>query len=363
MADIFDNAISDGFAAQGLSSTAAPASVTSAPAGPAPIVDTTPPQLTTPTIEPSVAPAPKLDLGSDDKVSIDDFKDAFSKTQVRPDGQTPRAESMESRDGVLTELMIPKEQWPLFRKMGNESFNHVKEIIKQQRVTEGELATLKKAPQQSNTLPASYYEHEDGYTLHPEVRKAQATAQQANYELQHWQQQFMKIEAGDDWQDLDIDAKGQYVTKEMQSSSQAKLAVLGYLQQAKQILGEQSQYVNNVKSNWKQYHQQYVNGFKQAEDSYFPQYVKSADNPYINTMHKLLAEKGQGTNPLSGMFAKMYAFTMEQKAELDSMKQARAATKVNAQPPSSAFNGSAVGHTGDDDKVSVDMFKQVLARR
>lgn len=364
MPDIFETAISDGLAAQGLTQSSTPSVPVDSITPPTP-VDTAPPPVEVAKVADT---APSDAAPAEDKVSINDFKDAFSKVQVRPEIKTSevvqqKVESVESRDSVLTELMIPKEQWPLFRKMGNESFNHVKEIIKQQRATEAELTTLKKAPpQQSNTLPASYYEHEDGYTLHPEVRKAQQTAQQANYELQHWQNQFMKIEAGEDWQDLDIDAKGHYVTKDMQASSQAKLAVLNYIQQAKQILNEQSGYVNNVRQQWKQMHQQYVNSFKQAEDSYFPQYAKAADNQYISTMQKLLAEKGQGTNPLAGMFAKMYAFTMEQKAELDSLKQAKAAVRVNAQPPSAAFNGGG-NPVPSDDVVSLDMFKTAMARR
>ena len=355
MSDIFATAINDGLAAQGLSKSAPV--VSQQPASPPPQqaakVDTAPPVLETPVVETPSTDITDVPTSTEDKVSIDDFKDAFSKTQVKAPLKVADAPSLtESRDTVLTELAIPKEQWPLFRKMGNESFNHVKEIIKHQRNTEAELATLKKVPAQNSN------------TLHPEVRKAQSTAQQANYELQHWQQQFMKIEAGEDWDDLDIDGKGNYVTKSMQSSSQAKLAVLNYMQQAKQILGEQSQYVNTVKAQWKQYHQQYVNGFKQAEDSYFPQYAKAQDNQYISTMQKLLAERGQGTNPLSGMFAKMYAFTMEQKAELDSFKQAKTSVKVNAQPPSSAFNGHGSTPTmADADKVSVDMFKQVMDRR
>ena len=356
----------------------------------APIVNTPTAAPAVPVPESTSTPEPSVD---NDKVSISDFGDAglkllTKKQDVKPSADikkpaaTPTTQSPaqqqpeppvapvvpETRDAVLTELNIPKEQWPLFRKMGNDSFNHVKEIIKQQAELKTQLEAAKKAvaPPNPNAIPPSYYEHAEGYTLLPQVKQAQQTAAQANYELKHWETQYLKIKAGEDWQDLDIDPKtGQYVTTNKTASPQAELNILGYMQNAKAVLSEQSGYVNQVKSQWAQQHNQVMQGFKAAEDQYFPQYAKDAEkNQYITTMNKLLDERGQQSNPLKGMFAKLYAFAMERNAEVEQLKAAQvsAAPKVVAQPPSSAFNGGANNGASSDDRVSIAEFEKYMKR-
>lgn len=361
MDDILSQSIDSGLAAFGKTAVAQPVSAANLPSArdtsaPPAVIDTTPPPLA-----PLIA-----DANADDIVSVADFGDLLKvKTPVAKSlDSAPIVErQVTSRDTVLTELNIPQEQWPIFRKMANESFNHVVEVVKKQRATEGELKVAKEQLGKQPTIPASWYEHEDGYTLHPTVKQASSIAQQANFELQHWNAQYDKIAAGEDWADLEMDAKGQYVTVTKQSSPSSQRDVLGYITQARAVLNEKAQYINNVKAEWKGFHSQYVNGFKQAEDTYFPQYKDSAaNNQHISTMQKLLAEKGQGNNPLNGMFAKLYAFTMEQKSEIDSLKTKSAVPAVVSQPPASAFNGSRA-RVEDSDMVSVDMFSNVINRR
>ena len=400
MADIFDQAIESGLASVGKTATAAPVRASEVPSsGPSSApTNTAPPQLDT-------MPSPKGQEGAKDdsalppvipppddaKVSLDEFGDAgrkiMSKEQrdnpkvtpqqqqqkvpdVKPPEQAkvtePPKDVVVSREAVLAELDVPKEEYELYKRMPNQTFDKVRDILKTNKELSTKLTEASKnAPP---TIPQSYYEHEEGYTLLPEVKQAQQIARQANFEAKHWEQQYINIKNGEDWFDLDIDSKtGQYVTTKKQASPQSELAVLQYLQQAKSVYGEKANYVNNVQQHWKTQSAQLRNSFKQAEDQYFPQYAKDADkNPQISSMTKLMAERGQANNPLVGIFARLYAHAMEQDAMIKSLKssQTTATSRVNSQPPSSAFNGAGtLGVISGDDKVSMDEFNAVLNRR
>lgn len=380
MPDIFDNAINDGLAAVGKTATALPLPANtpppSVPAPPAPSI-----KETVAPVETIQAPVVKDTSGADDKVSIEDFGDAFKKPAkvesakpaehkvepVKPAVQPLTQTKPDSRDAVLTELKIPAEKLDLFKRMPNDTFNEVVKVIKERQEKETEVATLNEKLKNSGQLPQSYFEHPEGYMLHPKVKEAQQIVTSASRELQHWNEQYDKIVAGEEWTDLDIDPKsGQYVFTKKAHSPAAQREVMGYIQNARQAIKDNAGYVEDVKSQWTHYHKQYVGAFQAAAEQYFPQYKGKTDNTYINTMHKLLAEKGQQSNPLTPMFAMMYASLMEAQQELTGLKAAKSSgTPVAAQPPSSAFNGGSSPKNAGEETVGEVMgqFNSIINAR
>lgn len=380
--DIFASAISDGMAAHGLSTGAPvvkPAEVTAPPAK----IDTTPPALdpVVPSAQPDNQQPPAAPSNDDagEKVSIDDFTKAFGdlpkapevKPVKQPDNnpQTPppnNPQQLPSREVQLKELGIPETKFDTFRKMSNEAFAEVVTMIKDSREKQTKLTEyetkVKEFENSKGKLPASYYEHPEGYLLHPEVKKAVGENQLVQKELAHWEKQYQAIEAGEDWEDMDYDAKGNPVFKKLPSNSQAKLAVLGYIQNARGILQQNSQYLHSVSTQWNQMHQQYVGTFANAADQYFPQFKGKSDNQYINTMNKLMAERGQGHNPLLPIFSRMYAALMDANSQLSALKAAPQKPQ-SQQPPSSGLNGGGNTQSNSADTVSVKEFEEVMNRR
>lgn len=369
--DIFAAAIQSGMTASGLQTGTPTVKASDVPsttpvAAPAK-VDTTPPQITTEPVKPQDTPT----IEPEDKVSLDDFKDVLGKLDkptpdVKVTKPTEVPTQLPSREVQLKELGIEPTKFEIFRKMSNDAFAETVSLIKAQKESQAKLTEyetkVKEFENSKGKLPSSYYEHPEGYLLHPEVKKAVSENQMVQKELAHWEKQFQAIEAGEEWEDMDYDNKGNPVYKKMQSNTQAKLAVLGYIQNARGILNQNSQYLQNVSTQWQQMHQQYVGTFASAADQYFPQYKGKADNQYINTMNKLMTERGQGHNPLLPIFSRMYASLMETNAQLNALKAAAPKAQPQ-QPPSSILNGGGNTDGSSDDMVSIKEFENVLNRR
>lgn len=124
-----------------------------------------------------------------------------------------------------------EEETRILKSMSNEAFNHVAPLLKNRK----ELERLK---------DATYLQHPDSYTLHPQYKQAQQQVYAARSEADAWQQQLIKIRSGEKWTPLvGVDPQtGKYIygperEPTVQDEEQVRLSMNRCLQ-----YGEQAQH-------------------------------------------------------------------------------------------------------------------------
>ena len=111
-------------------------------------------------------------------------------------------------DGLETE----QERFA-FKRMPNEVYAKVypayvkaKALEQTLKEKDQEIAQIKNSP-----MAKPFYDHEEGYRLSEEYKGAEKQYSQATTELQIRQQQLAKVEAGQEWQEIGVNDRGEYV--------------------------------------------------------------------------------------------------------------------------------------------------------
>lgn len=91
------------------------------------------------------------------------------------------------------------EEVKVLKSMSNDAFNYVAPILKSRK----ELERLK---------DATYLQHPESYTLHPEYREKQQLVFQAKREAAAWQEILVQIRKGEDWTPIvGVDEHGEFI--------------------------------------------------------------------------------------------------------------------------------------------------------
>lgn len=89
------------------------------------------------------------------------------------------------------------------KKMSNEAREYAVSVIKENR----ELSKLK---------GGEFLQHPEAYTLSPEFRELREQSFYAGQEAMHWEEQLIKIRAGQEWQNISYDPNGKMVVGPLQ---------------------------------------------------------------------------------------------------------------------------------------------------
>lgn len=316
-----------------------------------------------------------------DNISWDDFLPADEKVVkvvAEPKLETKPTESVvkqPSRAEILRQLGITEaEEVADFAEMSNNAFQRMKKTIQKQRELENRANNLEIEVKKPRTgdLPASYYEHPEAYQLHPEYTKVADTYQKAAQETQHWERQFSKIRKAEKWQDLEVDATGNLKLVEKEPDAESEIAVLGYIQNGRRLLQENSQKIEALKQTFKSRYDTTKSEIAAEEDKHFPAF-KDPDyankNQFYGVIKKALEERGLANDPLTGSFSKLYAVHMELRGKYSELlkQQEAKATVVTQQrqagPAAGNFKAGATPQTAkDNDRVSWAEFEAVTNR-
>lgn len=241
-------------------------------------------------------------------------------TQPQPDvTKAPVPPAPESRDSVLDKLGIPAESRGLFKAMANTSFDYVVNRLQELQTVNKAKAELEQRvstlSQSRVELPKTWYEHQDAFTLHPEYNTNLQQYQQAMREEQHWRNQLIRIERGERWQDLEVDAKGVVRTVEKEPTTEDKYAVTEWWNNAKaQARGAEAN-IHQLRDTFGARHNAMRQGIQARADKFFPQFVDEKarnSNEFYTGMNNVLKAEGLEGNVLSEMFCRMYAYLMEE---------------------------------------------------
>jgi hypothetical protein len=265
-----------------------------------------------------------------------------------------------SRDKIGAKAMardmtgIDEADIPLFKKMGNDSFDKLKPIYIAQKTAIQEKQQLQQQIDefQKVGVPKSYYQHPQAYTLSPKYNDLASRTRSAQAIQQHWAEQMARIRRGEEFVDLVEDGKGGIVRAQPRpATAEDEANVIGYL------TGAQTQYINaqtqlrQFEDGWTQSHQRDVQFLKSVEDQYFPGY--NDDKHPTKAVQKSILEslpESQRDNVLAPLLSKTGATNVllqnkvkELTTELNQLK-ARLGLQGKQQPrPGVAANGSAGG--------------------
>lgn len=305
----------------------------------------------------------------------DDFSDLKKKKEeVKP--EVKPVEELKPKEETKQELVIEKilegdklttEEQKLFKQMSPHAREYIKAEIRRRNEKieslQKEAEELKK--KSSNTIPDSYLEHPDAYTLDPNYKQISANAQVLQGLSDYFKQQLTKIKDGEEWEDLVQSADGKIIQVKKPASAEAEVSVLSRLQ-------ETSADLNNLRSAADQFIGQYQSrvktvkdGMKQLEDYYFPDY-KAPDfldkNEEAKLVVKKLNERGFGNNLLAPLVAKMYVANLANLRKIEELektngKAAKIAEQQKLAGPTSTNIHRTAAAPSDPDDVPFDMNK------
>lgn len=287
-----------------------------------------------------------------------------------------------SRAEQLKELGItdPKDIGML-KKMSNESFAYVTQLIRKSREYDGEigkykteLETLKtKTPEPHHP---TLYHHPEGYKLSPKYNETLSMVNKARGVLDHWVEQMAKIRRGEKWSGLQADKDGNIFVSDEESEGDARAEVyvskeLAVTQQflakyENQLQGIQESHINSRKAD-----EAFI---KQQEERFFPGY----DDPKHETAEaqKMLRERLPGSMqdyvPTS-IFVKTVANNAKfaqkvQQLEAELAKYKGAAKPANGQPTKNKFvagkpQSKQSSNPLQDDEITYEDFVRARNRR
>jgi len=219
------------------------------------------------------APEPKAN-------SVGAALDAFAKSKTETGFETlAKPVTPKARD--YSDL--PPEMVPLFKKMGDRSFDAFKPMYLEHQKLKKEFEALKATSEQSSK--ASFFDHEEAYQLSPEYKHLSQNSSLLDAEINHWQQQLVNIREGKKWQPIVLDDKGNPVIgAEEDPSPRAEAYIINGLNQAHNLKIDVNNKLQGIKGTFSAQHKGFVSGLQAVEKKVF----EGADQA---TLEKAMATK------------------------------------------------------------------------
>ena len=297
-------------------------------------------------------------------------KDAEKAEEVVPEKPTIAQRASEKSAASRDFSGLPQDTVPLFQKMSNEAFNHLKPFYLEALQTKQQLEETRNQLKQveNKELPQNYYEHPSAFVLSPDYAQAAQNAQLADSVLEHWRSQLDAIRGGaTEYQTLVKDpSTGQLViggNAKVEAGTQSRVEQIFFAanQQANQWRGKLSQ----VQESFQSKHQQAVNDLRNFEDSFFKVF-KDEKHPLQAAVKDTLSKMNPAfrANPLASFVAKSYVTI---NALTDLLAKQKSGAKTNAAKiaeaqkaagPLETGAGGSVAKKGSD--VSIEDFEKVM---
>lgn len=313
-------------------------------------------------------PTPKVEVKKDDKVV----------PEVKPEVKVEGAKLEAGKTKVVTTRDysgLPDTMVPLFKTMSNDAFNALKPFYLESVATKAKYDELLAKPAvQANgkpTLPDSYYEHPNAYTLTPEYAEAANNAQESQLVLEHWREQLDNVRAGaTTYNGLSRNTQGQIVYTapiKVDQRSQSHLESMFYncnnqASQFAQALGAVKQsFITKHTEGLAELSKYEKEMFKVYEDPKHPALPIIADT--LSKMHPAFRK-----NPLAPFCVKAAvtiqalsrALAAKEKPVTVATTERVAAAQAAAGPTASGQVAAEVAKKGDD--VTFDDFKVAMGK-
>lgn len=305
--------------------------------------------------------APTILKSSEFKKLEEEVEETKAPTSVKtpaPSKGTKNYEGLEVDDNIKL----------ILNKMSTDAFEYTKARLVELQNTKRKAAELETSISDyaKNGVPKSWEEHPEAYRLSPEYTKTTGLLDQARNEKEYWNQQWARIEAGEQWQDYRVGADGKLVPFMAEPTAQAKRVVEDRIQEMNHHIRTNQSKVDGLASEFKGRITARDARIRAREDGVFPTLKDDAvcqKNAYYTTLHNTLKEEGLENNPLAKTFCKLYATHMDvltkynQLVAAQSTKAGVAADRTKAGPSSSEINKGASSNGKGNQTLSVAGFR------
>lgn len=228
---------------------------------------------------------------------------------------------------------------PVLKALNNKQYKEMEPVLRD-LVTKANKSkeleeTLKKRP----TVPSYQHESPDAYRISPEYRKLEEDAQYGEFEVNHWQEQILRIEQGLPWNRLDYDANGRPTFSAVPVPENGKIDVESKARINAHLMALAPN-VAQIKANVNQFRQNYQASAKASSDlleeisqRIFPTLkdldkVTPEEKKWIEQTRQVIPDVFHGHPIVEKVLTRMAVFAQRQKNRLIKVMQENTALKA-----------------------------------
>lgn len=202
-----------------------------------------------------------------------------------------------------------------------------------------------------NNLPDAWYEHPQAVSLLPDYQIAINAKNKLHQAITHLEDQLIKVGEGENWEDIDFDDKGNFVTKGYKPTESARIHIGRKIREYSQYVQNLDARANQIQTNFQTNAVRSKEQVTQLENQYFPQYndpekLKTNDN--YKAIQTALGKFGLSNDRLSGVLSKMYLYTMDTLTESESKDAKIKELEEKLAKVGVSKEGNKNGPTGDE---------------
>lgn len=317
------------------------------------------------------------DVKKDEKIKKEE---PVKKVEEKKVEETPVVAKEPPKDDIdLSDFGDQQKLW--LRRMPADARKYFADVIREDKISKENITVLNKKLQEAMSgkvsLPDSYLEHPNAYLLSDEYKGLEQKATLAKQVYDHYLAQKVRINAGEDWHDLEdeYDPKtgqltGRVVIKPAQQTSpEDRIKIDEYLAHSRyQVQNFQTQ-LGNFQGQFKEKHNNFVGNIRSLEQKYYPQFEDQNydGNKILKQAEDELPKVGiTKQNPVFGLLSRSIALNYIYRnyiVETDKKQKTVAAVKqdaIKAGPNTSSLTGGS-GNVPAKKKISIDDFNKVLA--
>ena len=256
---------------------------------------------------------------------------------------------------------------PVLKALNNKQYKEMEPVLRD-LVTKANKSkeleeTLKKRP----TVPSYQHESPDAYRISPEYRKLEEDAQYGDFEVNHWQEQILRIEQGLPWSRLNYDANGRPTFSEVPVPENGKIDVESKARINAHLMALAPN-VAQIKAKVNQFRENYQASAKASSDlleeisqRIFPTLkdldkVTPEEKKWIEQTRQVIPDVFHGHPIVEKVLTRMAVFAQRQKNRLIKVIQENAALKAQLEDkevaePTKIPRGGGKGSTAASGKA------------
>ena len=318
------------------------------------------------------------DEGEEKKLDLEDFEKELGEGTEELLSLAKRKLTEEKKDEVTTTerpqsqskdfdySSFTIEETKLLKNMSRPAREWAISLLKERRELNQKVKQVETQVAEKQGIHPSFYESEEGYQIIPEFGKIQEIRALASRIVAHWEDQLIKAESGEDFQDLDYDpeTKKLVIGETKEASGANKIELRRNLRFAEQQLDKQDSRAQAFVSEFRQNQKKHQEAILGLEKRFFPQFEdpKYKGWELANALLEHLKKTGHDKSPFARALAKSAALNTllvehirNQKAGVDKTKKLAEDAKL-AGPGGSKTAQAGKGQS----KISVEDFNREM---
>jgi hypothetical protein len=199
----------------------------------------------------------------------------------------------------------------LLKNMSRPSREWVVAMLKERKETNQKLRQANEERESLAKLNPTFYESADGYRITPEFASLQETSDLASRIVTHWEEQIMKADAGEDFQDLEFDPKTKklFLGEKKEATPENRRDLRRHLRFAEQQLARAEHDANEFIGKFQSKQKENQAAIEGLEKRFFPQFEDADYKGWelANALLTVFKKTGHDKSPFARALAKSVA--------------------------------------------------------